>query len=282
MKIKNFSKPFIIGEVGINHNGSVDLAKKIILLAKESNFDAVKLQKRDLDVCIPDSHKNKIRETPWGEMTYLNYKRKIEFNEKQFKEIKKFCKKINIDLFCSAFDIESLKFLRKFNFKYNKVPSALITNLEFLKAVAKQKKKTFISTGMCTMRDITKAVTIFKKYSCSFILMHCVSEYPCPEEKLNLNMIKTLKKKFKCEVGYSGHEPSLSPTLFAWSLGAEYIERHITNDRTNWGTDQSASLEGPGMGSLVTILKKAKNFYGNGVKKITLKEKEMLKKFKYW
>ncbi len=282
MKIKNHSQPFIIGEVGINHNGSVDLAKKIISLAKKCNFDAVKLQKRDLNVCIPESHKNKIRETPWGEMTYLDYKKKIEFNENQFREIIKFCKKINIELFCSAFDIESLKFLRKFNFNYNKVPSALITNLEFLIAVAEQKKPTFISTGMCTMKDITKAVKIFKKKSCSFALMHCVSEYPCPEEKLNLNMIQTLKKKFKCEVGYSGHEPSLSPSLFAWTLGAKYIERHITNDRTNWGTDQSASLEGPGMGSLVTILKKAKNFYGDGKKKITLKEKEMLKKFKYW
>ena len=202
-------------------------------------------------------------------MTYLNYKKKIEFNEKQFKEIKKFCKKINIDLFCSAFDIESLKFLRKFNFKYNKVPSALITNLEFLKAVAKQKKQTFISTGMCTMKDITKAVTIFKKYSCPFILMHCVSEYPCPEEKYNLNMIKTLKKRFKCEVGYSGHEPSLSPTLFAWSL--ENILRDILQMMNELGTDQSASLEGR-MGSLVTILKKAKIFM-EWSKKIKKKKK---------
>ena len=279
---KNFSKPFIIGEVGINHNGSLELAKEIILLAKKSNFDAVKLQKRDLNICIPDSQKNKIRETPWGEMTYLNYKKKIEFNEKQFRNLKEFCKKINIELFCSAFDVESLKFLKKLNFRYNKVPSALITNLTFLEEVAKQKKKTFISTGMCSMKDVQKAVKIFKKYYCPFILMHCVSEYPCPEEKLNLNMIPTLKKKFKCEVGYSGHEPSLSPTLFAWTLGANFIERHITNDRTNWGTDQSASLEGPGMSSLVTILKKAKNFYGDGKKTITAKEKEMLKKFKYW
>ena len=135
---------------------------------------------------------------------------------------------------------------------------------------------------MCTIKDVDKAVKIFKRQKCPFILMHCVSEYPCPEERLNLNMIPALKKRFKCEVGYSGHEPSLSPTLFAWTLGADYIERHITNDRANWGTDQPASLEGPGMNSLANILKKAKNYYGNGLKKITTKEREMLKKFKYW
>ena len=144
---KSFSKPFIIGEVGINHNGSLELAKEIILLAKKSNFDAVKLQKRDLNICIPDSHKNKIRETPWGEMTYLNYKKKIEFNEKQFRNLKEFCKKIKIELFCSAFDVESLKFLKKLNFKYNKVPSALITNLTFLEEVEKKKKKNFYFHG---------------------------------------------------------------------------------------------------------------------------------------
>ena len=279
---RNNKIPFIIGEIGINHNGSVALAKEIILLAKKSRFDAVKMQKRDLDVCIPDNYKNKIRETPWGEISYLNYKKKIEFNYNQFNEIIIYCKNIKIELFCSAFDLQSLSFLKKFNFKYNKVPSALITNLDFLNEVAKLKKKTFISTGMCLMKDIENAVKIFNKHKCPFVLMHCVSEYPCPENKLNLKMITTLIKKFKCEVGYSGHEASVSPTLFAWTLGANYIERHITNDRTNWGTDQSASLEEVGMNHLTTILKKAKNYYGDGVKKITDKEKEMLKKFKYW
>jgi len=215
----NHKKPFIIGEIGINHNGSVTLAKEIILLAKTNGFDAVKMQKRDLDVCIPDSYKDKVRETPWGQISYLKYKKKIEFNHNQFKEIIRYCKNIKIELFCSAFDVQSLKFLKKYKFKYNKVPSAMITNLDFLNEVAKLKKKTFISTGMCLMKDIENAVKIFSKHKCPFVLMHCVAEYPCPENKLNLNMITTLIKKFKCEVGYSGHESSVSPTLFAWALG---------------------------------------------------------------
>jgi len=279
---KNNNYPYLIGEVGINHNGSINLAKEIILEAKKNNFDAVKLQKRDLKICIPKYQQDLIRETPWGRITYLEYKKKIELNKKNFLELSKFCKSIKIDLFCSAFDVNSLKFLRQFKFKYNKVPSALITNLNFLEEVSKERKKTFISTGMCTMKDIVQAVKIFKKNRCKFVLMHCVSEYPCPERKLNLNMIKTLKRKFKCEVGYSGHETSVSPSLFSWMLGAKYIERHITIDRSLWGTDQSASLEPSGMTSLSGVLKKAYTFFGNGKKNISLVEKKMLKKFKYW
>jgi len=278
----NFKSPYLIGEVGINHNGSLNLAKKIILKAKNNNFDAVKLQKRDLNICIPENQKNIIKETPWGNLTYLNYKKKIELNKYDFDKVVAYCKKIDIELFVSAFDISSLIFLKKYKLKYNKVPSALITNLDFLKEVAKQRKKTFISTGMCLMKDIEKAVKIFKKSKCPFVLMHCVSQYPCPEKKLNLNMIRTLKKKFSCEVGYSGHEISVSPCFFAWMLGADYIERHITTDRTLWGTDQAASLEASGMSNLSEVLKRAKTFFGNGKRKISIEEKKLLKKFKYW
>ena len=225
-------KPYLIAEIGINHNGSIRLAKKIIKIAKENNFDAVKFQKRDLEICIPENERSKIRDTIWGELTYMEYKKKIEFQKKEFNELVKFCKKIKIDIFCSAFDVNSLKFLKRYQFKFNKVPSAMITNTKFLIEVAKQQRNTFISTGMCTIKDIEKAVKIFKKYKCKFILMHCVSEYPCPEENLNLNLIKTLKKKFNCEIGYSGHESSVSPSLFAWMLGANYIERHVTDDRS--------------------------------------------------
>ncbi len=281
MKIE-LKPPYLIGEVGINHNGSVQLAKKIIFEAKKNNFDAIKLQKRDLKICIPKDQKDILRDTPWGRMTYLNYKKKIELNKKDFKDIIKFCKKLKIDIFCSAFDVNSLKFLKQFKFKYNKIPSAMITNIDFIQAVAKERKKTFISTGMCEMKDITKAVRIFKKNKCKFILMHCVSEYPCPENKLNLNMITSLKKKFKCEVGYSGHETSVSPSIFSWIMGASYIERHITTDRSLWGTDQAASIEPQGMTALAGILKKAHTFFGNGKKRISSVEKKMLKKFKYW
>lgn len=275
-------KPYLIAEIGINHNGSVNLAKKIIKIAKENNFNAVKFQKRDLEICIPQSERSKLRQTIWGEITYMDYKKKIEFHKKEFDQLVKFCKKIKIDIFCSAFDVKSLKFLKKYKFKYSKVPSAMITNKKFLIEVAKEKKKTFISTGMCQLKDITEAVKIFKKNNCKFVLMHCVSEYPCPEENLNLNLIKTLKKKFKCEVGYSGHESSVSPSIFAWMLGANYIERHVTDDRARWGTDQASSLAPEGMKTLSSILLAAHKFFGDGIKRISKTERLILQKFKYW
>jgi len=197
----NFKKPFLIAEIGINHNSSVKLAKKLIDLAKNSGFDAVKFQKRNPDISTPESQKLKIRNTPWGDITYLAYKKKIEFGLKEYREIDKYCKKLKIIWFASAWDIESLNFLKKFKLKYNKVASAMLTNLDLVKAIAKEKKLTFISTGMSSMKDIQKSINIFKKNKCKFVLMHCVSQYPCPEEKLNLKMILTLKEKFKCDVG---------------------------------------------------------------------------------
>lgn len=283
MKNNNWLKtPYLIAEIGINHNGSLKIAKKLMDIAKDQNFDCVKFQKRDPDVCVPDSQKLKMRETPWGNLTYLDYKKKIEFNLNDFKKLKQYAKKIKIDIFASCFDTNSLKIIRKLNFEFNKVPSAMITNLEFLINVAKQKKITFISTGMCEMSDIKKAIKIFKKHNCRFILMHCVSLYPCPEEKLNLNMIKTLKKKFNCPVGYSGHEPSVSPSIFAFMLGANIIERHITLDRSMWGTDQAASLSPDGMKMFSSVIKKSSKIFGDGIKKFYKEEKEMLNKFKYW
>ncbi len=283
MTINNqiFKKPYLIAEIGINHNGSVNIAKKMINLAKENKFDAVKLQKRNPDICVPEYQKNLIRETPWGNITYLKYKKKIEFNYRQLKTLKSYSEKKGLDFFCSCFDISSLKETKTLN-KFNKIPSAMITNLAFLKEVAKQKKKTFISTGMCTMRDIAIALKIFKKFKCKFTLLHCVSLYPCPEEKLNLRMIQTLKKKFKCDIGYSGHESSVSPSFFAYMLGASVIERHITLDRAMWGTDQAASLSPEGMKMLGNILNKSKAIFGNGKKNYSNAEKAMLKKFKYW
>ena len=254
----------------------------MIDLAKRIGFDAVKFQKRNPDISTPEKQKNVFRNTPWGEMSYLNYKKKIEFGLKEFKEIDKYCKKNKILWFASAWDIESQKFLKKFNLKYNKVASAMLTNLRLIDEIAKEKKPTFISTGMSTINDIKKTVNILKKRKCKFILMHCVSTYPCPEEKLNLNMILTLQQKFKCDVGYSGHEASVSPSIFAYLLGANYIERHITLDRSMWGTDQAASLSKSGMENLANIFNKAPLILGNGVKFISKEEKKMLSKFKYW
>ena len=275
-------KPFLIGEIGINHNGSLKLAKKLIDQAKATGFDAVKFQKRNPDISVPETQKHVNRNTPWGNMTYLDYKKKIEFGNKEFKEINNYCKKKKILWFASAWDIDSQKFLRKYKFKYNKVASAMLTNYELIKEIAKEKKITFISTGMSTYKDINKCLNIFRKAKCKFVLMHCVSTYPCPEENLNLNMILTLKKKFKCNVGYSGHESSVSPTILAYFLGANYIERHITLDRSMWGTDQAASLSKIGMETLSNILTKTKKILGDGNKRFSKTEQKMLQKFKYW
>ena len=280
--IIKLNKPFLIGEIGINHNGSIKLAKKLIDIAKNSGFKAVKFQKRNPNISTPDYQKLKIRQTPWGEMTYLKYKWKIEFNKTDFNEINNYCKKKNIEWFASAWDLESLNFLKKYNNKYNKVASAMLTNKKLLHEIAKENKITFISTGMSTLKDIDNAIKIFKKYKCKYILMHCVSSYPCPIEKLNLNAIITLRNRFKCEIGYSGHESDVSPSILAYYLGCRYIERHITLDRSMWGSDQSASLSETGMKNLYDILNKSLKILGNGVKKISQEEKQMFKKFKYW
>ena len=275
-------RPFLIAEIGINHNGSIKLAKQLIDLAKRYNFDSVKFQKRDPNICVPEEQKSKIRSTPWGEMTYLKYKEKIELGEKEFREIDKYCKKIKIDWFCSPWDKNSLNFMKKFKTKYNKVASAMITNLDLVELIAQEKKLTFISTGMSTMPDIDNAVKIFKKNKCDFVLMHCVSTYPCDEKNLNLNLIPVLKKKFKCKIGYSGHETSVSPSLAAWVLGADYIERHITLDRTMYGADQAASLSEPGIRDLTSMLSKFPLMLGNGKKIMATEEKNLIKKFRYW
>jgi N-acetylneuraminate synthase len=281
-KISKRKPPFLIAEIGINHNGSIKLAKKLINLAKENNFDAVKFQKRDPDISTPKLQKSKMRDTPWGYISYLDYKKKIEFDFNDFKEIDKYCKKIGIVWFASAWDINSQIFLNKFKCKYNKIASSMLTNTQLLKVVAKEKKHTFISTGMSTLKNIKDCVKIFKKNKCKFTLLHCVSTYPCPEENLNLNMIITLKQMFKCPVGYSGHESSVTPSLMAMLLGAEVIERHITLDRAMWGTDQSASLSSAGLRNLSEVLSKVPSTLGTGKKIFSDNEKKMLRKFKYW
>ena len=279
---KKLVKPILIAEIGINHNGNIKLAKKLIDLAKKYNFDYVKFQKRDLEVVIPEYQKYIKRDTPWGLITYLDYKKKIEFGRKEFDQIEKYCKKVKIKWFASAWDIGSQKFLKKYRRKVNKIASAMVTNIPFLEFVAKEKKHTFISTGMTELKDITKAVKIFKKSKCPFTLLHCVSTYPCPIEALNLNLIISLKNKYKCDVGYSGHESSVSPSITAWFMGATVIERHITLDRASWGTDQSASLAEEGIKDLTNIILKTSIVLGDGIKRLSKSEKEMRKKFKYW
>lgn len=279
---QKYKKPFLIAEIGINHNGSIKIAKKIIDLAKKYNFDAVKFQKRNPNISVPAKLKDTMRSSPWGYISYLEYKKKIEFGEKEYKIIDKYCKKKKILWFASPWDIDSVKFLKKFKSKFNKIASAMLTNINLLEEVAKEKKYTFISVGMSKEKDILKAIQVFNKFKCKFSLMYSVSSYPADEEDLNLLSIRYLKKKYKCEVGYSGHERTVSPTIMAYLLGSNVIERHITLDRAMWGTDQAASLSEDGIINLTEVIKKIPLIMG--VEKFSKKEKEMklLDKFKYW
>ena len=253
MKIK---KPFLIAEIGINHNGDVELAKKLIQSAKNAGFDSVKFQKRTIELVYSKEILDQKRESPWG-TTQREQKEGLEFGHDQYLEIDKYCKELNIEWFASAWDVESLKFLDQFKCKYQKIASAMIVDLNFLNEVAKRKIHTFISTGMSTEKDIDRAVEIFKKNSCSFELMHCVSTYPMEPEMANLETINALKEKYKCNVGYSGHENGVIVSIAALFQGITSLERHITLDRAMYGSDQSASLEPSGMNFLTDSIIKA-------------------------
>ena len=272
---------FIVAEIGINHNGSIEIAEKLIRMAKKTGCDAVKFQKRTIEVVYSKKELDQDRESPWGNK-FIDQKSGLEFGDKEYEIINNICKSLQIEWFASAWDIESLNFLKKFNNKYNKVASAMITHIPFLEEIAKQKKYTFISTGMSDYTIIDKAVEIFKKYKCPFELMHSVSVYPCPENLLNLQLIKKLQERYNCKVGYSGHEASVSPSIYAVALGATSIERHITLDRSMYGSDQSASLEEVGLSQLVGIVRKFKILYGNSEKQILPEEINIIKKLRYW
>lgn len=272
----------IIAEIGINHNGDIDMAKKLISMAKNCGCDYVKFQKRNPDICVPENQKKQMRETPWGYISYLDYKKKIEFSKDDYKIIDRFCKEQNIEWFASVWDLDSLKFIEQFNVSTHKIASALVTNLELVKEVAKCNKYTFISTGMCELKDIDKIVEIFNKANCDFELMHSVSTYPADEKDLNLSLIEFYKKRYNCNVGYSGHEPTISPSVIAAVLGASSIERHITLSRSLFGTDQAASVERRGLMELVTVVRKIPIVLGVPKKKILEAEIPIAKKMRYW
>ena len=243
-------KIHIICEIGINHNGDLNLAKKLIDAAKESGADFVKFQKRTIDEVYSKEILDQQRESPWGN-TQRDQKEGLEFSLKEYEAIDQYCKDIGIEWFASAWDTKSLIFLDQFNLNYHKVASAMIIDKNFLQELAKRKKHTFISTGMSTVEDITTAVKIFNDNNTSFELMHCVSTYPMKPEDANLNTIKALKNKFKCNVGYSGHESGVAISVAAAALGISSLERHITLDRSMYGSDQAASLETRGLRELV-------------------------------
>ena len=248
-------KPYLIAEIGINHNGDVNFAKKLIKNSKDCGFDAVKFQKRTIDIVYDQKTLDLRRESPWGTTT-REQKLGLEFGKSEYDEIDKYCKEVNIDWFASAWDISSLEFLESYDLKYHKIASAMIVDKNFLEEVAKKKKHTFISTGMSTKKNIDDAVSIFKKNDCSFELMHCVSTYPMKIEDANLVTITQLKDEYKCNVGYSGHENGVVISVAAVMLGISSLERHVTLDRTMYGSDQAASLELPGMKNLCSSINK--------------------------
>ena len=272
---------FIIAEIGINHNGSLDIAKKLIDMAVETGCDAVKFQKRTIEIVYSKDVLDTPRESPWGTTT-REQKMGLEFGVEEYKEIDKYCKNKNIEWFASAWDVESQRFLRQFKCRYNKIASALLTHIPLLEEVASEKLHTFISTGMATYSDIDKAVEIFKKNMCPFTLMHTVSVYPCPEEELNLNMIHSLKERYKCPVGYSGHETSPVPSIAAAAMGITALERHVTLDRTMYGSDQSASLEKRGLEILVNGVRSVEKSLGEGKKEFGEAEQKVASKLRYW
>jgi len=277
----NQKEIFIIAEIGINHNGDIKIAKKLIDLAVNSGCNAVKFQKRKIDKVYTKEFLSSPRESPWGS-TQRDQKEGLEFSLSDYEKIDSYCKEVGIEWFFSAWDVESQIEMRRFGCKFNKLASAMATNSLLVEEVAKEKKPTFLSTGMMDLDEIKSSIDLFKKHNCMVMLMHTVSLYPAPDEVLNLNCIKTLKDKFELPVGYSGHESTVSPSLIATCLGAQVIERHISLDRAMYGSDQAASLGPEGIRSLVNQIRKYEKVIGDGEKVILPDEENVAKKLRYW
>lgn len=270
---------FIIGEIGINHNGDVEIAKKIIAGAMHAGCDAVKFQKRTPEICTPKDQWNIERDTPWGRMTYIDYRHKIEFGEKEYSEIDKYCKEIGIIWFASCWDEVAVDFIKQFDPPLFKTASASLTDFALLEKHKILNKPILMSTGMSTMEQIDKAISFMNKNN--LMIAHATSAYPCKNEELNLKMIETLKNKYPdIPIGYSGHEVGLAPTWAAVALGACLVERHITLDRAMWGTDQAASVEVGGMERLVANIRDIEKSLGDGIKKVYDSELGQIKKLR--
>jgi N-acetylneuraminate synthase len=270
---------FIIAEIGINHNGNLKNALKLIDAAKLAGCDAVKFQKRTPEICVPKDQWNIIRETPWGKMKYIDYKKRIEFGKKEFDIINKYCKKLSILWSASCWDVKSVDFIEKYNVKFHKIASACITDLDLLKKYKKTKKPIIISTGMSSEKEIANAVKILSQKKLA--ILHCNSSYPAPNHQLNLRYIKKLKSRYKLSViGYSGHEINLSATIAAVVLGAKIIERHITLDKSMWGTDQMSSIEPLGFARLIKDVRTVEKSLGVPKKIIFPEEIKMMEKLR--
>ena len=257
---------YVIAEIGINHNGDIEIAKQLMDVAVETGCDAVKFQKRTPEICVPEEQKSIPRDTPWGTMTYFEYKKRIEFEQSEFEQIDTYAKKIGIDWFASPWDVPSVDFLESFNVPCQKIASACLTDSELLSAVNKTKTTTILSTGMSSMPEIDKAVDLLNNVPLA--IAQATSTYPAEASELNLRAIQTFAEKYKVPVGYSGHERGLQVTIAAVALGAVFVERHITLDRSMWGTDHSASLEPEGLKRLVRDIRIIELALGDGKKKV--------------
>jgi N-acetylneuraminate synthase len=273
---------FVISEIGINHNGSLDDAKKLIDGAKSAGCDAVKFQKRTPEICVPKDQWNIERDTPWGRMTYIDYRHKVEFSKDEYVVIDDYCKKKNIIWFASCWDVESVDFIEEFNPPIYKTASASLTDTELLERHKKLSKPVIVSTGMSTKEEIEESVGLYG--TTNLLVAHSTSAYPCRNEELNLKMISTLRTMYpSVPIGYSGHETGLAPTWASVALGASFVERHITLDRAMWGSDQAASVEVAGFNRLVRNIRDIEIALGDGIKKVyesEMKQREKLRKVK--
>ena len=268
----------IVAEIGVNHNGDLDVAKKLIQAAAHAGVDAVKFQKRTPELCVPPEQRAVMRETPWGYIPYLDYRYKVEFGRAEYLEIDRFCKEVGITWFASVWDEPSVDFLKEFNPVAYKIPSASLTDHALLRHLRKTGRPLILSTGMSTMDQIQASVDVVGLDD--LMITHATSTYPCDPEELNLRVIPALRQQFPCPIGYSGHEVGLIPSVVAVSLGACLVERHITLDRAMWGSDQAASVEPGGFERLVKYIRVAEESLGDGVKKVYASELPSLKKLR--
>jgi sialic acid synthase SpsE len=271
-KVGDGEPVYFIAEIGINHNGDVEIAKQLIDVAAESGCDAVKFQKRTPEICVPMDQREKIRQTPWGEMTYMEYKERTEFWDAEYQQIADHCAAKDLQWFASPWDVPSVDFLEKFDVPVHKIASASVTDEPLLEALAATGTPLILSTGMSTIEEIDRAMEILK--GSDVVMLHSTSTYPCPPEESNLRTIDTLRQRYNVSVGYSGHEVGLQISLGAVALGASVVERHITLDRTMWGSDHAASVEPGGLKHLVRDIRVLETAMGDGVKRVFPGEEE--------
>jgi N-acetylneuraminate synthase len=269
---------YIVAEIGINHNGSLDLAKRLIDAAVSAKCDAVKFQKRTPHLCVPARQRDQIRETPWGRMSYLDYRRRVEFGFDDYLELTEYCRRCSIDWFASCWDEEAVEFIEVFQPIVYKIPSAALTDAGLLRRLRQTGRPVVLSTGMSTLAQIEAAVDLLGTRD--LLITHSTSTYPCPLRELNLRVIPLLRERFDCPIGYSGHEVGLPTTLAAVSLGACFVERHITLDRAMWGTDQAASVEPQGFERLVKYIRDIETAMGDGIKRVYDSELAVMEKLR--